>query len=427
MSRPITIPKLGLTMEEATLVRWHIAAGEPIAKGATLLSIETDKISYDVEAETDGYVDPIVPEGEVVAVGAVVGYLLNQPGEAHDGTQSKAEPEQPPPPPPVTPEPALEALPPPQADTAESGLSNAGRRQISPLARRIAASNGIATDQLTGTGVNGVILKRDVEQAVAQRDAVAIAPTVASPTPPPAPAALPSPDGLPVTRQPLTAMRRAISQRMGQSLAGTAQMTGFGKVDMTDMVRWRSELLDALPADSARITYTDIVTKACAGLLREMPELNSYIDGDEVVTWTDINVGIAVAVDGGLLVPVIHRADRLSLREIAARRVTLIDRARSGRIEPNDLAGGTFTVSNFGSYGGDFETPILNTPQSALLGIGGITDEAVVRNGEIVIRAMMMLSLTFDHRLIDGAVAGRFRARLRELLECPPLMLALMG
>ncbi len=222
-------------------------------------------------------------------------------------------------------------------------------------------------------------------------------------------------------------MRRAISQRMGQSLAGTAQMTGFGKVDMTDMVRWRSELLDALPADSARITYTDIVTKACAGLLREMPELNSYIDGDEVVTWTDINVGIAVAVDGGLLVPVIHRADRLSLREIAARRVTLIDRARSGRIEPNDLAGGTFTVSNFGSYGGDFETPILNTPQSALLGIGGITDEAVVRNGEIVIRAMMMLSLTFDHRLIDGAVAGRFRARLRELLECPPLMLALMG
>lgn len=434
MNQPITIPKLGLTMEEATLVRWHVLAGQRVTKGATLFSIETDKISFDVEAEADGYVDQAVGEGEIVAVGATIGILLDNPDQPRADAAPDVEKDVPPPPVPVPAASVAQSAPSSAATApAPDATGQARRRHISPLARRVAASNGIAIDALSGSGAHGVILKRDVERAVADRVGAEAAPPPAAISPAPTTARMsvsvspPPPDTSPTTRQPLSAMRRAISQRMSQSLASTAQMTGFGKVDMTQMVGWRTELLATLPADAPRITYTDIVTKACAGLLREMPDLNSYIDDDERVTWNDIHIGIAVAVDGGLMVPVIHHADRLPLRAIAARRIELIDRARSGRITPDDMAGGTFTVSNFGSYGGDFETPILNMFQSALLGIGGITDEPVVRNKQIVIRAMMTLSLTFDHRLIDGAVAGRFRAKLRELLESPALMLALMG
>ncbi len=396
MSIPITVPKLGLTMEEATLVSWAVAPGTQVAKGDTLFSIETDKINYDVEAENAGFVDRTIAEGETVVVGAVVGYLLASPDEGRPVEAAAPEAELAP----VDPAPSAAVNATPQSSDKPQ------RRYSSPLARRIAAENDIAISDLIGTGPRGVILKRDVEKALATNsDAPAVSPGAAS-------------------RRPLTAMRKAISQRMAHSLASTAQMTGFGKVDMTDVVEWRAGLLNLLSPEAPRPTYTDIVVKACAALLRELPILNSYIDGNDVVTWEDVNVGIAVAIDGGLLVPVIRNADRLSLLEIAAERVALIERARSGKIAPRDLEGGTFTVSNFGSYGGDFETPILNAPQSALLGIGRIADEPAVRDKQIVIRAMMMMSLTFDHRLIDGADAGKFRSRLRDLLEQPSHLLA---
>lgn len=250
------------------------------------------------------------------------------------------------------------------------------------------------------------MIRRDVERALASRHATPLAGVGAAG----------------VTRRPLSPMRRAIARRMMQSLQSTAQMTGFGRIDMTDAVAWRAALVASHP--EPRITFTDIVVKACACLLREFPELNSYIDGDDVVAWSDVHVGVAVAIDGGLVVPVIRHVDRLALADIAAYRQALIERARTGRLTPADVDGGTFTVSNFGSYGGDFETAILNAPQSALLGIGRISEEPAVRNGQIVIRQMMMVSLTFDHRLIDGALAGRFRSRLREQLERPALMQA---
>lgn len=403
MSIPITVPKLGLTMEEATLVSWAVAPGTQVAKGDTLFSIETDKINYDVEAEGAGFVDRTVAEGETVVVGAVVGYLLASPDEGRPVAAAAPKPEAVPAP--VEPAP-VEPAPSAAVDAAPQNRDKPGRRYSSPLARRIATENDIAIGDLIGTGPRGVILKRDVEKTLAKNSAsTAVAQGSAA-------------------RRPLTAMRKAISQRMAHSLASTAQMTGFGKVDMTDVVEWRAGLLDLLSPEAPRPTYTDIVVKACAVVLRELPILNSYIDGSDVVTWEDVNVGIAVAVDGGLLVPVIRNADRLTLLEIAAERIALIERARSGKIAPPDLEGGTFTVSNFGSYGGDFETPILNAPQSALLGIGRIADEPAVRDKQIVIRAIMMMSLTFDHRLIDGADAGKFRSRLRDLLEQPSHLLA---
>ena len=396
MSIPITVPKLGLTMEEATLVSWAVAPGTQVAKGDTLFSIETDKINYDVEAEDAGFVDRTIAEGDTVVVGAVVGYLLASPDEGRPVAAAAPETELAP----------VDLAPSAAVHAAPQNSDKPQRRYSSPLARRIAAENDIAIGDLIGTGPRGVILKRDVEKALAKNSALTAVPQGSA------------------TRLPLTAMRKAISQRMSHSLASTAQMTGFGKVDMTDVVEWRAGLLNLLAPEAPRPTYTDIVVKGCALVLRELPILNSYIDGSDVVTWEDVNVGIAVAVDGGLLVPVIRNADRLSLLEIAAERIALIERARSGKIAPRDLEGGTFTVSNFGSYGGDFETPILNAPQSALLGIGRIADEPAVRDKQIVIRAVMMMSLTFDHRLIDGADAGKFRARLRDLLEQPSHLLA---
>lgn len=225
-------------------------------------------------------------------------------------------------------------------------------------------------------------------------------------------------------RKQMSAMRQAISRRMMQSLTTTAQMTGFGKIDMGEAVKCRNALVAIEGELGVRITYTDLILKASACVLAQMPVMNSYIDGNDVVTMSDVNIGLAIAVDGGLMVPVIKQANHLSLVEISKRRQTVIDKARTGMLAREDMEAGTFTLSNFGSYGGDFETPILNSPQSALLGIGRIADEPAVRDGQIVIRPMMMISLTFDHRLIDGADAGRFRSQLRAFLEQPSLMLA---
>mgnify|MGYP000144387218 FL=1 len=221
-------------------------------------------------------------------------------------------------------------------------------------------------------------------------------------------------------------MRRTIARRMMESLQGSAQMTAFGRVDMSGSVRLRQALVEREAEFGVRVTYTDIVVKAVATVLSQMPLINASIVGDEILEWPDANVGIAVALEEGLIVPVVQKADKKTLVEIARERKRLVDAARNGGLTQSDLSGGTFSVSNFGSYGGDFETPILNPPQSAILGIGQIVDEPVVRDGAIVIRPQMMLSMTFDHRLIDGAEAGRFRARLKAYLEEPALQMAVL-
>ena len=208
------------------------------------------------------------------------------------------------------------------------------------------------------------------------------------------------------------------------SLEGSAQMTAFARVDMAEAVALRAACIADEKGLGVRISVTDIVLKACAMVLARSPAINSSIIGDEVVSWAGVHVGLAVALQDGLIVPIIRDADRKSLVEIAQERIDLAARARAGQLTHQDMAGGTFTLSNFGSYGGEFETPLLNPPQSAILGIGAITEEVVVRQGQIVIRPMMMLSMTFDHRLIDGAVAGAFRNDLRALLERPATMLA---
>lgn len=423
MSHAVNIPKLGLTMEEATLVEWHAGDGQKVAKGSTLLTIETDKIMFDVEAEADGWLQRVAPLNARLKVGDLAGYLHEAQGQvvADATTGVPAAPAgslvpSPAAAPSATSAAATPAAPHPASLQGATG----GRLLASPVARRLAEERGIALAQLQGSGPGGVILKRDVPaQPAAAPGPAPMAASVGS-------ASAPAPAPAPAQRRPLTAMRRAISQRMMHSLSSSAQMTGFGRIDMAAATAWRATLLAHEAQLGVRITFTDLVLKACACALRDIPEVNAYIEGDDVVQLGEVNLGLAVSVEGGLLVPVIHRADQLSLVDICRARQAVVDKARTGRLTREDLEGGSFTLSNFGSYGGDFETPILNSPQSALLGIGRITDEPVVRDGQIVIRPIMMMSLTFDHRLIDGALAGRFRGRVRELLEQPALMAALL-
>jgi pyruvate dehydrogenase E2 component (dihydrolipoamide acetyltransferase) len=419
MAHQIAIPKLGLTMTDCTLVSWAKSNGDAVSKGELLYAIETDKITTDIEADDAGFLRRLAEPDTLHQVGAVIGALYASRDEALSG---RSDPVREPATADNIPIATLRAGP----TLQPSGGSGLRRVRSSPLARRIAASAGLDIAMVAGTGFGGSVLRRDVEAALAKQKVQPFSNASAAPA-----AAAPRPTRQDTTsviasRRPLAGMRRAIAQRMTISLQSTAQMTGFGRIDMTEAVRLRAACIGRETEFGVRITYTDIVLKAAANILASMPAMNSSIVGDEIVTWAEVNVGVAVALDDGLVVPVIRNADRKSIAEIGAERRDLVQRARAGRLGREDLDGGTFSVSNFGSYGGDFETPILNPPQSALLGIGAITDEPVVRDGEIVIRPMMTVSLTFDHRLIDGAVAGRFRAQLRSALESPLAMMARM-
>jgi pyruvate/2-oxoglutarate dehydrogenase complex dihydrolipoamide acyltransferase (E2) component len=412
MTHLLSIPKLGLTMTDCLLVEWRGADGDRIEAGDILYAIETDKITSEIVADGTGFLRRFAEVDTKHEIGSIVGGLYES-REAALAAQS----------PPATaasedrPEvsAAEDAMQPPPPKASTSGR----RLRISPLARRVAASHGIDPTSLKGSGIGGAVLRRDVDSAV-ERGASDAARPIPEPV---APIPQPNPDP---SRRPMKGMRLAIARNMMHSLQSTAQMTAFARVDMTGVVALRKACVENEKELGARISFTDIVLKACAGVLARMPEINASIVGEEIVSWPYVNIGLAVALDDGLIVPVIRDADRKTLVEIARDRIDLATRARAGSLGRDDLENGTFTLSNFGSYGGDFETPVLNPPQSAMLGIGAINDEPVVRDGQIVIRSMMMLSMTFDHRLIDGAVAGRFRTLLKADLEDPSLMLARM-
>ncbi len=415
MTHLIAIPKLGLTMTDCTLIEWHKADGDRVESGDILFAIETDKITSEIESDGAGYLHRFAEIDSPQVIGSVIGGLYETKDAALAASAA-----------PTADPPVAAATPIAERPLLAPAAPEHGQRlRVSPLARRTATGAGIDPAALTGTGAYGAILRRDVDAEIARRDQAPAARPAARPVARPVARAEPvlaAPGE--ASRRPLAGLRKTIARNMLQSLTTTAQMTAFGRVDMAEVVALRAACV-ANEADlGVRVSFTDIILKACAVVLARMPQINASIIGDEIVTWAGVNIGLAVALDDGLIVPVIQDADQKSLVEIAHARLDLAARARAGHLSREDLQGGTFTLSNFGSYGGDFETPLLNPPQSAILGIGAITDEVVVRGGQIVIRPMMMLSMTFDHRLIDGAVAGAFRNELRALLEKPATMLA---
>ncbi|MCS7038504.1 MAG: dihydrolipoamide acetyltransferase family protein [Anaerolineae bacterium] len=459
MAIPITIPKLGQTVEEVVLGPRLVPDGSRVTKGQEVLSIETDKAAFSVEAPTDGYIHfgPF-QEGDVVPVHTVVA-LVGAQDEVFAPTPAEATsaPTETPAPEPAAPAAVATAAAAPTrvfasprarrlaarkqvALTAVTGTGPGGRiierdvlaylarrPRATPVAQRLAAEAGLDLSRVTGTGPGGFITRRDVAQALPPTP-VAPTPTVpavppAAETPPPAPAALPPEVS---RRVPLKGVRGIIAQRMAASVHTTARVTLVMEVDATELVALRERLKTRVAAEWGFAPgYNDLLAKIVAASLRRFPYMNARLTEDAIEWLEPINLGMAVDTERGLLVPVIRNADRKSLREFGQEFRALVERARQGKALPDDLTGGTFTITNLGPYEVDAFTPVINLPEAAILGVGRIAPKPVVRDGQIVVRQMLTLSLVFDHRLVDGAPAARFLQDIKNLIEEPYLLLAL--
>ena len=410
MATEIKMPQLGLTMEEGTVERWLKAEGDAVKTGEPLLEITTDKLTNEVEAEADGILLKIVaPEGTDVPVQGLLGYI-GQPGEQVGKTAPAALAET---------SAAPTAAPAAPAETAAPAVRGKKIR-ISPLARKIARQMGVDTAAVTGTGPNGRIIKRDILAAAesASKTAPAVQKSVA-------PAAASSGTAFPVknlelmegdTVEKLTGMRKVVAQRMYASAVEIPTVTQTVKVDVTALLAFRKELKEA----GHSFSVNDFVLKAVAKALRKHPEILVSLDGEQIIRRAHVNLGMAVALDAGLIVPVIRDADLLSLEALSARARDLAERARSNQLGADEYKGSTFTVSNLGMFGVESFTPIINQPDAAILGVNCTEDELVMEDdGTIAKHQVLRISLTFDHRLLDGAVAAKFEMTVRDLLEHP--------
>ena len=383
MAVQIVMPRLGDFMTEGIVARWAKSQGEAVSQGELIAEIESEKLNYELEATSDGFLHQAVDEGATVGVDDVIGYLL-------------AEGEEPPQPQ----QPAAAAAPaaPSAAPARRAPRRGAGDVVPStPGARRLAASLGVDISQVTPTGPRGRVVDADVR---AYHEAQQ----------PKAPPGMPEPSKI----EPLSGMRRAIAQNMRDSLTGTAQLSYFLEVDVTEAQSMRRQVSGE---SGVTITMASVLIKACAESLQRVPALNSILVNDNVMYFDEVNMGVAVALDDGLIVPVLKGVQDMSIPQIADGVRELSEKARSSQLSSSEISGGTFTISVLGVVDGF--TPILNPPQNALLGVGRSVQKPVVRRGEVVVREMMTLSLTGDHQVIDGAIAASFFRRLQQLVERP--------
>ena len=405
MASEVKLPRLGQGMESGTIVRWLKSEGDPVEKGEPLYELDTEKVTQEVEAEASGTLLKIlVREGEV-AVGKTVA-IIGEPGEEVPEVEVD-EPTAVEAPPPEAPQQQQEEEASPEhapEPTPAAAQTNGGRIKASPLARRIARERGIDLAALSGTGPEGRIVAEDVERA-------AVSPPKA------APAAVPSGK---VERVELTSIRRTVARRMTEAWAAPAFQITMS-AEMTRAQELRARLVERHTDE--RPTVTDILTKICALALMRHREVNALYAGDAVELYPSANVGIAVATERGLLVPVIPGCEARTVAEIAAARADVVSRARDNKLQVADLEGGTFTISNLGMYGVEHFIAVLNPPQAAILAVGAIEDRAVARDGEVVVRPMLTITLTCDHRTIDGATASDFLRTVKEFLEEPGLTL----
>jgi pyruvate dehydrogenase E2 component (dihydrolipoamide acetyltransferase) len=410
----IKLPRLGQGMESGTIVKWLKSEGERVEKGEPLYELDTDKVTQEVEADASGVLLQIavqegeVPVGRTIAVigeeGEEVPASMNggeepPPGSAESDVQTVEAPSQAP-----AREPEREAVREEPAEREVAAQHDGGRVKASPLARRIARERGIDLSSVAGTGPEGRIVAEDVERAE-----VGAAPV--------APAAAPVPAGE-VERRELTSVRRTIARRLTEAW----QIPVFQLQTSVDMTR-ANALVDRLREGGTKTTVTDVLTKVCADALMRHREVNAQWTDDAILLFPTANIGIAVAAPQGLVVPVIHGAERLRLAEIAAARADVVGRAREGKLAREDLENGTFTISNLGMFQVEQFTAVLNPPQAAIVAVGATEEKPVAVDGEVVVRPMLTLTVTFDHRAVDGAPAANFLQTAKELLEEPGLML----
>lgn len=432
--------QLSPTMEEGKLIEWKVAEGDAVAQGDVVAEIETDKANMDVEALGGGVLRKIVvPEGATVPVGALIG-VIAEPDEAIDellaeaaaGGEGPAEspaeepaasavaPE-PAAPVEVAPDPAAAAAPAPAGTVAatpgDSAAAAGGRIKASPVARRMAAESGIALAGVAGSGPGGRIVKADIEAALA-RGAPGVAP-VPAPTPaPPVPAApAPLPPGLEDRVEEASQMRKAIARRLGQSIGPVPHFFLTTEVDMGRALELRADL-NARFADG-KIGVTDLLLKATAEALNRHPAVNASWEENAIRYHGAVHLGIAVALDEGLITPVLRDAGRKGLRQISVEARDLIARARARQLGPEEYQGGTFSVSNLGMFEIDQFTAIINPPEAGILAIGQTVEKPVAVDGQVVVRRRMRVTMSCDHRVIDGATGAAFLGAFKAMLENP--------
>lgn len=420
MAFEIIMPKAGMAMEEGTIVRWLKNEGDSVEKGEAILEIETDKVNMEVEAEASGTLIKILnKEGDTVPVTHVIGYigkadeivestpvLKNETEHGRTSTESVAVAQ-------IPNNKKIPATPLAKTIAKQMGIQLEGIKlgenreaitkndiilakysPITPLAKKVADDNGVDISSISGSGFHNKIFKEDVIRTLGE---------------------------LKKEIRPLSGMRKAIAKKMLQSHLQIPSVTLHKKTDVTELCALRSKINEFA---EVRITYNDMLIKAAAAALKECPDINVSFTDKHIIKHNNINIGMAVSLPDGLIVPVIKDADRLTLREISVLTKKLADKARSGQLLPEECTGGTFTISNLGMYGITGFTPIINTPESAILGVCAIEDVLKLDdNGEISKKSVIGLSLTFDHRSIDGAQAAEFLRTINDILESPLRML----
>jgi len=400
MAEEIVMPKLGMVMEEGTIVRWAKQKGELVNKGEVIAEIETEKLNYELEAVVSGIFHPVVEEGASVLVNGIVGYLLQEGESPPKITEESKKPSV-----------MDQSQPPMKSQRAKETMKpTTGVVKSTPGARKLAVKMGVDLGVLTATGPGGRIVEEDVRKYGESNDSEND-PVVTS-------GSSKTLGTLEVKdSKAITGMRKSIADHMKSSLTNAAQLSFSLEVDVTDTQKARR---DYSVEHEATISLTSLIIKACTKAIEQYPDINTIVDKRKIHYFDQVNVGLAVALKEGLIVPVIKNANKKSVEIISKESQELSDNGRKGQLAPDDLTNGTFTVSSLGMV--DSFTPILNNGQSAILGIGRTQNKPVVVANEIVIREMIVLSLTVDHQVIDGAVAAGFFRRVQRYLEKPKVL-----
>ncbi|MGD8313746.1 MAG: 2-oxoglutarate dehydrogenase complex dihydrolipoyllysine-residue succinyltransferase [Syntrophobacterales bacterium] len=407
----IKVPSVGESVTEATLGQWYKKDGDLVQKNEPLFVLETDKVTLEIESEADGVLSISVSEGETVAIGTVVGTIdtaaapevVVEPVPEEVAEIAPAAPPPPPEPPPV--EPAVE-------------IPLAAKPVLAPSVRRLVAEKNLDVSKIAGTGPGGRITKGDVilhlEHAVPTAPAAV---AVAQPVQPHEVAIHPDDQ---ITRKPMSQIRQRIATRLLEAKQNTAMLTTFNEIDMLRVKEIRAHYQDAFQKKyGVRLGFMSFFIKACVEALMEFPELNGSIDGKDIVYHNYYHIGVAIGGERGLVVPVIRNADKLSFAQLEQAIIDYVNKIQENKLELADLEGGTFTITNGGVFGSLLSTPILNMPQSGILGMHKIEDRPMVVNGKVVVRPMMYVALTYDHRMVDGRQAVTFLVRIKEFIEDP--------
>jgi 2-oxoglutarate dehydrogenase E2 component (dihydrolipoamide succinyltransferase) len=409
MATEVKIPAMGESISSGILSAWHVKDGDYVEKDQVLYELETDKITSEANAEVSGVISIKVDADEEVEIGQIVATI----DENAEGAVARAETEVP----------AKAAVPgPADAVTPIAAATPAPKvdpeATLSPASRKAAAETGVDVKDISGSGKDGRVTKGDILEA-------AQSPASSTPTPNPgSESAAPVPVAERETRKKMSPLRRKIAERLVMATQEAAMLTTFNEVDMSAVMRLRKEHQEKfVERHGIKLGFMSFFTKAVTHALQAVPQVNARIEGNEIVTHHFYDIGVAVGTDKGLMVPVLRECDQKGFAEIESDIVGFAKAAREGKIQMSDLEGGVFTISNGGIYGSMLSTPIVNHPQPAILGLHNITERAVVVNGEIVVRPMMYLALSYDHRLIDGKEAVTFLVKVKEAIEDPSRLL----